>query len=97
MPLIAPTRMDAVLRILYRRYPGFAQYCRMESDVTLNAHVAIIRNGQLVKLADTTALPLGENDQMAVSKTQGGSLCNEPPVKNWGRSELINLKFASPS
>lgn len=53
MPLIAPTRMEAVLRTLSKRYPGFARYCRIESDAALNAHVSIIRNGQPLKLADT--------------------------------------------
>ena len=52
MPLIAPTRLEDVLRTLSKRYSGFARYCRMESDSDLNAHVSIIRNGQPVKLAD---------------------------------------------
>jgi hypothetical protein len=52
IPLNAPTRLEHVLRMLSKRYPGFARYCRMESDAALNAHVTIIRNGQPVKLAD---------------------------------------------
>ena len=62
MPLVAPTPLKEVLKILSEHYPGFGRYCRMKSDAALNAHVAIIRNGQPVRLADT----IEDTDQISI-------------------------------
>ncbi len=53
VPIAAPTRLETVMKMLAGRYPGFARYCRMESDAAFNAHVSVIRNGSHLKLADT--------------------------------------------
>ena len=57
-----PMATDELLRMLADRYPGFAKYCRLESDAALNAHVMVIRKGAPLKLVDE----IEDNDTVSI-------------------------------
>jgi molybdopterin converting factor small subunit len=53
--LESPLAVDEMIGLLASRYPGMARYAGIATDAELSAHLVILRDGRLLKLADRIA------------------------------------------